>query len=99
MGARTARSRGSVNERQVTQIVDELRRKHPEATRMCDPRDLELTLALVPGVGVWRVGDLTPTVFALAPDDALLIVTIGRTRESGSPCAVTLSSRTVETER
>lgn len=87
-----------MNQSEIAQIVDELRRKHPESTGAADLSDFELTLSLLPQGVVWRVADLTPSVCALAPGDALFTITLGEAPEPELPRAATLSSRRVETE-
>lgn len=88
-----------MNETDISLIVAELHRKHPEPTGICDLSDLELTLALLPDQGVWRISDSTPTVLALAPEDTLFTVTLGRSPGPQLPCAATLSSRVVDGEK
>jgi hypothetical protein len=85
-----------VNQTEVAEIVAELRRKHPGLPD--ELGELERTLGIVPEGAVWRVGDLTVAVFALAPGDALFTITLEPAPEPGAVGGVTLSSRTVKSE-
>jgi len=79
-----------VDQTDISQIVCQLREKHPAPAGECDLSDLELALGLLPDLSVWRVADLTPAVFALAPGDRLFTITLGPPPEPGSPCSVAL---------
>jgi hypothetical protein len=88
-----------VNQTDIAQIVQELRRKHPGATDASDLGDFELTLGLLPEAGVWRIADLTPSFFALLPGNALFSITLGHPPAQGLPGTASLSSRAVEAEK
>ena len=84
---------------EIAQVLDELRRKHPDLAGEQDLSDLELTLELVPEQSVWRVADGTPAVFAFAPGDRLFTIELGQPAQPGLACPATLTSTAVEGDK
>jgi hypothetical protein len=88
-----------VNQGEIAQVMDELRRKHPDAADERDLSDFELTLALVPEQSIWRVADRTPAVFAIARGDRRFTVELGQPGRPGLPGPATLTSTAVEADK
>jgi hypothetical protein len=85
-----------MNPADIAQISQALCRQHPTIASGCDLADFERTLAMLPDQGEFKIAELTPAVFALAPGDALFTITVSPPEQHGGSCVVTLTSRTID---